>query len=464
MSLGLAASVDAFEHRAVAKLAGLLKDQVPLALKHGIAVAYSGGLDSTALLHLVSRFCADQQIPCFAFHVHHGLSRNADAWMQHCASECINIGVPFDFQRVQINLNGEGLEAAARRERYQALGTLCTKHQIPLLLTAHHIDDQAETLLMQLLRGSGPRGLGGMDDFNFAPDLLHSASLMVARPLLHETRKHLEVFCAHYSLSHVNDESNEDLRFTRNAIRRQLMPQLEVLAPKFSQRLARSASHMRSANRMLDELADSDLRAALDEDALQLKHLVNLSTDRIDNLFRYWLSISKVQMPSTSKLSEMRKQLFSARADARIGIQHLDFTLSRYDEKIYLIRSAPNQDPDPVVNLLWMGEGEIEIPEFNGRLSFEEAEVGISPQQLYGKSLRVQRRVSGIRLRLGKNRPSRDMKSHFQTCRIPFWRRAQLPFLFMDERLLFVAEVGIDAYFLSEEPGPKIRISWKDNP
>ena len=463
MSLGLAASIDAFEHRAVAKLAGLLKDQVPIGRQQGIAVAYSGGLDSTVLLYVVRHFCADLQIPCFAFHVHHGLSINADAWLKHCASECVRLGVVFDHQRVQVNLNGDGVEAAARQARYQALGELCVKHGLPLLLTAHHIDDQAETLLMQLLRGSGPRGLGGMDEFNIAPDLLQSSSVLIARPLLHESRKQLEAYCTYYSLTHVDDESNQDVRFARNAIRQQLMPQLEVLSPEFSQRLARSALHMRAANRMLDELAESDLKAALDEGALQLKQVSNLSSDRIDNLFRYWFSISNVQMPSTSKLIEMRKQLFGAREDARIQVHHLDFTLSRYDEKIYLIRNISNQDFDSIVNFVWSGESDIAIPEFNGRLSFEESDEGISPQQLHGKCLRLQSRVSGLRLRLGKNRPSRDMKSHFQTCRIPFWRRAQLPFLFLDDRLLFVAEVGMDAHFLSEEAGTKIRISWKEN-
>lgn len=463
MSLGLAASLDAFVHRARSKIASLLTDQVRLGLRSGFAVAYSGGLDSTVLLHITRQFCADHNIPCVAFHIHHGLSPNADLWLQHCAAACKQLGVAFDFKQIQVNVRGEGIEAAARQGRYQALGELCAKHQLSTLLTAHHIDDQAETLLIQLLRGSGPRGLGGMDEFNFAPDLLQSDSIIIARPLLNETRKRLEEFCAHSHFSHIEDESNSDPRFTRNAIRRQVMPQLENISPQFSQRLARTALHMRAANRMLDELADSDLKSALQNDALQLKQLSDLSQDRIDNLFRYWFSISKVRMPSTSKLTEMRKQLFDARADARIQIQHLDFTLSRYEDKIYLIKDHHRQNPDPVVQLSWLGENEIDLPEFNGRLIFESAEIGICAHRLKGKLLRIQRRVSGLRLRLAKNRPSRDMKSHFQTSRIPFWRRSQLPFVFLEEQLLFVAEVGMEANFLSEEPGPKIRITWKNN-
>lgn len=461
MNLGLAASVDAFATRVVSKLASLVEDRANRHLERGIAIAFSGGLDSTVLLHMVHRFCVDRQIPCFAFHVHHGLSPNADAWARHCSIECERLGLTFETDYVQVKRLGEGVEAAARKARYAALGQLCSKHHVSLLLTAHHIDDQAETLLMQLLRGSGPRGLSGMDESNLAPDLLQNPTLVMARPLLHESRNQLKKYCELHALSYVSDESNDDLRYMRNAIRHLLMPQLEQLSPQFSQRLARSASHIRAANRMLDELAHSDLQTAQIDGGLDIRILSQLSTDRIDNLLRYWLSTAQVQMPSSAKLSEMRKQLFGAREDARVQIHHVDFVLSRYDGKIHLIRSMRLEEPEPSTQVVWNGESEIEIPALNGSLLFIESEVGIDRQRLMGKSLLIKNRVSGLRLRLAQNRPSRDLKSHFQSFRIPFWRRSQLPFVFLDDRLLFVAELGMDAFFLSEEEGAKVQLSWK---
>lgn len=463
MSVGLAASVDAFARGVVRKLAGLTEIQDHQESSLGVAVAYSGGLDSSVLLHLVHQFCVDRQIPFFAFHVHHGLSPNADDWAKHCAAECARLDIAFEMVQVEVKQNGEGIEAAARDARYAALGSLCQKFNASLLLTAHHLDDQAETLLMQLLRGSGPRGLCGMDDSNYAPDLLKNSSLMMARPLLQESRKQLEMYAQLHALSYVIDESNEDLRYTRNAIRHQLMPQLELIAPQFSHRFARSASHIRAANRMLDELAQSDLQVAQTNNGLEISILSQLSSDRIDNLLRYWLSMAQVQMPSTSKLNEMRKQLFSARDDARIQIHHLDFTLSRYDGRIHLIPLKKHDEEQASVRMIWAGQSELAIPEMDGRLIFEESGSGIDYEQLIDKEILVKKRVSGMRLRLGKNRPSRDMKSHFQSARIPFWRRSQLPFVFLDDRLLFVAELGMDASFLSEGPGKKIQLSWKAN-
>ena len=249
------------------KMADVLT-QVP-AGRTALAIAYSGGLDSSALLHLMHGYAQQHAIKLYAFHVHHGLSAHADAWLEHCAAECARLDITFAAQRVQlVGVGTNGVEAAARTSRYAALGTLSGVHQVPLLLTAHHQDDQAETVLLQLLRGSGVAGLSGMDTANAAPELLGDALQMMARPLLSMSRRELAEFVAAESIRYMDDESNRDPRFARNALRHHVMPALAHAFPDFQARVARSATHAQAAQRLLVALAAIDHAQCADGNAL----------------------------------------------------------------------------------------------------------------------------------------------------------------------------------------------------
>src|SRR5690606_38645747 len=182
-----------------------------------VAVAYSGGLDSSILLHLLHRYSQTHPLKIFAFHVHHGLNVLADSWLQHCEQVAHSYGVTFAARKVQVDArSGLGVEEAARQARYAALGDLCREHGAPLLLTAHHADDQAETVLMQLLRGAGLPGLSGMPGFS---DQHALAGVALGRPLLGVSRAMLEAEVARLGLPHVHDDSNDDVIYRRNAIR-----------------------------------------------------------------------------------------------------------------------------------------------------------------------------------------------------------------------------------------------------
>ncbi|MFZ6800309.1 tRNA lysidine(34) synthetase TilS [Undibacterium sp. Di24W] len=450
-----------FEQVFFARLAGIIEGQVPTCKQSGFAIAYSGGLDSSVLLKLAYRFAKQENIPLFAFHIHHGLSPNADVWLRHCHDVCLAEGIRFRSVRVAVDSRGMGIESAARSLRYAALGKLCADDQIPLLLTAHHLDDQAETMLMQLLRGTGVRGLAGMDHFNHAASLLENADLLLARPLLQETKQALVRYAQSSGLAHIEDESNTSTCYTRNALRLLVMPEIEKIAPDFSERLLRTSEHVRSANRILDEIAEQDLAVCRDGSDLKIAALSALSTDRVTNLFRYWLLKHGLQLPSASKLREMQTQLFEAREDARVTVPHLNHVLHRYDNKVSL------QDTNCISQFVgvlwhqWNGEESHYFPELKGRLLFKSDEIGIDAEVLLKSKLEIRQRVGGERLRLGKMRPSRDIKSHFQTLRIPFWRREKLPYIYIDNRLFYVGLVGTDAAFLCESPSTnKVRLTW----
>jgi tRNA(Ile)-lysidine synthase len=436
-----------------------------------IAVALSGGLDSMVLLHLAHEAAQAAGLPLFAFHVHHGLSPNADRWVAHCAAAAAALGVGFDHRDVTVEKGRSGIEAAARKQRYAALGAMCRAHAVDLLLTAHHLDDQAETILLQLMRGSGPAGLSGMDAANRAPTLLGDDALVMARPLLGVTRAELEAFAAQHHVAWVEDESNSDPRYTRNALRHQVMPVLAQAFPGFQRRIARSGAHAQSAQRLLNELAQQDLAACLDGEAIDLTRLRELSADRIDNLLRHWFSQRGLGMPSTAWLEQMVKQLLSAREDTQPLVSHPDIDVRRHRERLVLVPKlrdlAGLRDPDDEGIIVkhaqafrWNGEASIAFPDYGGVLHFDAAGLGFEPAWLTGRPLAIDFRKGGERLKLAPNRPTRGLKQLFQAADVPVWERPRLPIVSSGAELLFAAGLGMDCHHVSDGEG-RIALRWE---
>lgn len=456
----IAATQSEFE-RALGEIRTRVSLSGPAAQK--IAIAYSGGLDSAVLLHLLHEYATQHGIELFAFHVHHGLSANADQWLAHCQQQCADLNVAFDARRVQIaNQEKSGVEEAARHSRYAALGEMCRAHDVPLLLTAHHQDDQAETVLLQLLRGSGVAGLSGMDSSNHAADLLGDASLLMGRPLLQLARADLEKIVIKNAIAFVEDESNLDPRYARNALRHQVMPTLAQHFPGFQQRFARTAQHAQSAQRLLIELAEQDLTQCLDGECLDITKLKNFSADRIDNMLRYWFGVRGVRMPSTSWLNEMRTQLLEAKHDAQLCVTHADCHIRRHRDRVFI---TPKLDPEtleqPPVAFDWKGEASIHFAEFSGTLFFEQTEQGIAVDWLRSQPLTLQLRSGGERLKPAWNRPTKSLKYQYQACDVPAWERERLPLVFTGKQLLFAAGIGMDCHQLSCEVGPHIQFRWQ---
>jgi tRNA(Ile)-lysidine synthase len=436
-----------------------------------IAVALSGGLDSMVLLHLACDAARAAGLPLFAFHVHHGLSPNADAWRAHCAAAAAALGVDFDCRDVAVEKGKSGVEAAARKQRYAALGEMCRAHGVGLLLTAHHLDDQAETVLLQLFRGSGPAGLSGMDASNRAPGLLGDAELVIARPLLAVARSELETYAAQHQIAWVEDESNTDPRYTRNALRHQVMPVLAQAFPGFQRRIARSSAHAQSAQRLLIELAEQDLSACLDGDAIVLPRLRLFSRDRIDNLLRHWFSQRGLGMPSTAWLEQMVAQLLSAREDAQPLVSHPEVDARRHRDRLYLVPKQPElaglRDPDDEGIIVkhaqafrWNGEASVAFPDYGGVLHFDSATIGLDPAWLRAQALEIDFRKGGERLKLAPNRPTRGLKQLFQAADVPVWERSRLPIVSSGFDLLFAAGLGLDCRFASEGEG-RIALRWQ---
>jgi len=423
------------------------------------------------LLHLAHQAAGTAGVPLFAFHVHHGLSPNADRWRAHCEQAASRLGVAFDQREVTVEKGKSGVEAAARKRRYAALGEMCRAHGVDLLLTAHHLDDQAETVLLQLLRGSGPAGLSGMETANRAPALLGDEALVMARPLLNVARTELEALANEHGIAWVEDESNTDPRYARNALRHQVMPVLGLAFPGFQRRIARSGAHAQSAQRLLDELAAQDLAACRDGDAIILPRLRLLSPDRINNLLRYWFGSLGLGMPSTAWLEQMVAQLLSAREDAQPLVAHPEVDVRRHRDRLHLVPKLPElaglRDPDDEGIIVkhaqaftWNGEASLAFPDYGGVLHFDPAGHGLDPAWLRGRGLQIDFRKGGERLKLAPNRPTRGLKQLFQAHDVPAWQRSRLPIVGSGAELLYAAGLGMDCRHVSDGEG-RIALRWE---
>ena len=427
-----------------------------------LAVAYSGGLDSSVLLHLVSRYAAKQGLEIWALHVHHGLSTDADAWLAHCRAEATRLNVRFDSRQISIDKKGQGIENAARLRRYEALGEMCRTHGVPLLLTAHHEDDQAETVMLQLLRGAGVAGLSGMDEINRAPALLGDEYLWMARPLLTTTRIELERVAADLAIANVEDQSNFDTRYARNALRQRIMPVIASEFPGFTHRLARAGRHAQSAQRLLIALGKQDHAACAEGDGINVEKLRALDSERSDNMLRYWFGSRGVRMPSSAWLTEMRTQLLDAKADAQILIRHADCDIHRHRNRVVMtVRRDVREDEMEPITFRWTGEASLRFDILRGTLHFDQASCGFDAAWLALQPLFIQLRGPGWKLKLAPNRSTRSLKYHYQAADIPAWARSELPLVAVGKNLLYAAGIGMDCHYFAPEAATKIALRWE---
>lgn len=283
-----------------------------------VLLGLSGGLDSRVLLHLLVQVRSKLKFDFSAIHVHHGISPHADAWAQFCAELCMRDHVPFTAVKVSVPRDtGLGLEAAARAERYRVL----LGQDADAIMLAHHEDDQAETILLQLLRGAGVKGLAAMGEASERQPVAGGREKPILRPLLNVSRADLLDYARTHDLQWIEDESNLDLAYDRNLLRHHVLPQMEQRFPACRRTLARSASHLAEAAELLEEIAREDAVRAVMDARLNLAELGKLSTPRANNLLRYWLAETCGVNLSAARLADIREQLLEARIDARVSIK-----------------------------------------------------------------------------------------------------------------------------------------------
>lgn len=292
-----------------------------------LLVAYSGGLDSSVLLSCLASYPSIHP-RLLAVHINHGISSNAMLWQKHCEQFCHQLNIPFFIEAVKFNRNSN-IEEGARDARYAVFSRLTNKNTC--LLLGHHLNDQAETVLLQLFRGTGIDGLSGMKDFD------RFSTGVIARPFLEHSRTHLHHYALIKKLEWIDDESNKESQFARNYLRNEIMPLLQNKWPGVVNNVARTAIHCQQAKNNLYQLALQDCKE-LEEasSSLALEPLKNLSEERIINILRVWLKNNKSKLPSTINTQRIIKELLEAKIDAKPLIQWGDICIRRYQGRIYL--------------------------------------------------------------------------------------------------------------------------------
>jgi tRNA(Ile)-lysidine synthase len=422
-----------------------------------VCVGLSGGLDSVVLLHLFAEHCEATGRKVSALHVHHGLSPNADTWVRFCERFCANQGVPLTVERVRVNPDATGgVEAAARMARYAAYAA----RPEPYIALAHHLDDQAETVLFQLLRGTGLKGIAAM------PELRPLVGgKYVFRPLLQHPRVAMRAFAEARGLRWIEDESNAQTLYDRNFLRLQVGPMLNERFPGWQEALARFARHAGAAGELLEALAIVDGvpgRAGL---ALPLRE--ELGAERRANALRAWLARNAVAMPSEARLAEMVRQLWESREDARVRIEHAGVALVRHKGEALIERGlAPAalgsaRTAEQPWQVPWKQEADLELGPDRGSVRFEPVTgEGIRAALASGEWCFRARR-GGETIRLGVDRPTRTLKNLLQERELPMWQRDNLPLLFHGDRLVWVPGVGIAADYACGVGEQGLSPSWR---
>lgn len=391
----------------------------------GLVVGLSGGLDSTVLLHVLTRVTSEFAVALRAVHVHHGLSPNADAWSEQVAQLCETLQVPLEIHRVQVG-DGASREGAARAARYAAFKSGLKAGEA--LLLAQHRDDQAETFLFRLLRGAGVTGLAAMRAQRL---LVLGPQLAVPqwRPFLTLPRSTLLAYAQARQLSWIEDESNADRRYDRNYLRHEILPRLEARWPAARETLAATALRLQEAETLLQELAAELARQSVDaEGRLSLPAVQSLSAPKQRLLLRHWLQQQGFSLPDAAVLQRMLDDVLSARADAMPCVAWSGGALRRYRDHLYALRPLPLIPKD--WEREWSGEVPLLLPDGHHLVAHGEA--------AYGRWT-VRYRRGGERFRPAPERPSRELKTLLQEAAVPPWQRDRLPLVFDGDTLVAVA-------------------------
>ena len=428
-----------------------------------LLVGLSGGLDSIVLLDCLRRIAPRLRVSLAALHINHQLSPNANAWERFCRRRCRAKGIPFASAKVVVP-RGESVEAAARAARYSVF----SRRQADFIVLAQHQDDQVETLLLQLMRGAGVRGLASMPLVRKAEGGRRNAEgagkntghPSILRPMLDVTRAEILEYARRRRLEWIEDESNANVDIRRNFLRHEVLPVMARGFPAYRSTVARAARHLAEASELLDELAAQDGAGFAGNGTLAVDALRRLSPPRARNLLRFFLASRGVMMPGTERLDEALRQALTARQDAKIVVELTGATLRRHRGRLHVVPTL--KLPPRGYARRWRGAREMELPELGGVLFMERSRgTGISIARLGHVPVTVRLRHGGEFLRPDCRRPRRSLKNLLQELGVAPWLRDQLPLVFCGRDLVWVPGIGVDCAFQADPGETALQPRWQ---
>ncbi|WP_292979629.1 tRNA lysidine(34) synthetase TilS [Nitrosomonas sp.] len=418
-----------------------------------LVVALSGGVDSVVLLHLLAQFAKSIQLEVAAVHVEHGISVHSGQWSAFCQKICDSLGISLTIHHLKIRKQPQqSLEAVAREARYQIYKNIRADY----VVLAQHQDDQAETLLLQLLRGAGVKGLGAMPTIRLL-DLSKNTRLF--RPLLNIFRSEILYYAEQNGLSWVTDESNQDVSYDRNFLRHRIFPMLEERYPAYRKTLSRSVRHLGEAAHLVDELARIDAENATIVGKLSLQKMRSLEHARAKNLLRYLFGQHKARLPNSRKLEEILRQLNSIEADNRFYFVVDNLAIRCYQGSVEFM--SAESSPASLEPVIWQGEPRLVIEPLKGVIEFvQQHGRGIDLSKLNQRTITIRARTGGERFQPDCKRPRRSLKKILQETKLAPWMRNTLPLLFCDDQLVWVAGIGVDCSFQITKGNIGLDVNW----
>ncbi|GGM93266.1 tRNA lysidine(34) synthetase TilS [Shewanella xiamenensis] len=437
-------------------------DSLPFQAGSKLVLAYSGGVDSEVLAYGLSEYA--KQRPDLRYqliYVHHGLSPNADAWAKHCQERAALYGLPVTVERVQLELGPRvSVEAAARKVRYQAI--LAHLNPQDILLTAHHEDDQLETILLALKRGQGPKGLAAMGHIQ-PLSLAGKGECLQVRPLLDISREMIEAFAKAQHLVHIDDESNKDDKYDRNFLRLEIIPRLKARWPSIASTASRSAQLCAEQQAIVETEVSERLpklltkAAVTEQTVLKLTELASQPIEWQGILLRGFIESQGFSLPSYVQLQQMLQQLIHAKEDAKVHIRINDCVLRRFAGMLYL-DSGETLSTVPHITARDLHQEILTL------LTQASALVGdkTAPFALVttGPRLRLPNADEVVSLRYGlagqfRCQPhfrdkGRELKKLWQECAVPPWLRTDVGFVFYNDKLVMAFGLWVEKAFCAK--------------
>ncbi len=416
-------------------------------------LAFSGGRDSQVLLHLLA--AVQKQLPArlAAVHIDHGLQSESLGWAVHCEQVCQTLGVPI--KRLTLRLSparGESVEAQARTARYEALSELLGEGE--MLLTAHHREDQAETVLLQLLRGAGPAGLSAMPLVTSFGNGLH------CRPLLEVSAEQIQTYAESHHLSWVEDGSNSNDRFDRNFLRNQVIPLMRQRWPAMSRTLSRSARHCSEAQKLVEQTAHRLLHNLVDprSGSLALPELLKLPACESRAVLRLWIRTSGFATPDTTRLDRILDEMGGAAEDRNPLVHWPGVEIRRYRGRLYVRPPLLTMDSEQVI--AWSDDNPVELPAGLGQLRAVVGSFGLSLSAWRNSRIELRFKEQGGRLKPLGRAHSCTFKNYFQQLGIPPWLRTRIPLIYLDGELAAVSDFCICEPFGAPASEQGVRLEW----
>lgn len=418
-------------------------------------IAYSGGLDSHVLLHVLANIKNEIKPELMAVHVNHGLSRHAESWQKHCQSVCENYAIKILTFTIDIaQKNNKGTEAFARKKRYEIFANLMMDHD--LLLTAHHLNDQAETMLLQLIRGSGPDGLAGM------PRSREFSNGFLVRPLLDYSREEIHEYALNESLHWVEDESNKLNQYDRNYLRNEIIPGLLTRWPGALKTICRATRHQAEARNLINEIAENDLEAACRNawSKIDLTEFDKLSLVRKRNVLRAWIKRNRMEIPNAQIIEKINDEVIYANSERNPCINWEGAEVRRYRGFLYIMRPLPNHDVKTTT--IWDLKEKLNLT--SGCLKADLSEgCGIRREIISSDSVEIRYRQGGERIRPSGRDHSHELKKLYQDEGVLPWLRDRIPLIYFENELIAVGDLWVEHKYAASqsEPGWQIKWVWK---